>query len=124
MTQVDLALSALLRDLLDRGLLDSTLVVWMGEFGRTPQVNTNGGRDHYARAWTTVLFGGGLKTGQVVGRTDRTGAAVAERPIAVQDFLATVCKALGVNYAKMVTTPGGRPVRIVDKGEKVIEELF
>src|SRR5262249_9741103 len=124
MSQVDTALAALLRDLLDRGLLDTTLVVWMGEFGRTPQVNNNGGRDHSWRAWTTVLFGGGLKGGQVIGKTDAQGGAVTERPIAVTDFLATVCKALGVRYDRTLTTPGGRPVRIVDKGEKVIEELF
>jgi hypothetical protein len=124
MAEVDVALAALLRDLIDRGLLDSTLIVWMGEFGRTPNVNTNGGRDHYSRAWSTVLFGGGLRGGQVIGQTDATGAAVKDRPIAVQDFMATVCKALCVRYDKMVTTPGGRPVRIVDKGEKLLEELF
>src|SRR5262249_48260751 len=124
MTQVDLGLSALLRDLSDRGLLATTLVVWMGEFGRTPRLNTNVGRDHYARAWTTALFGGGLKGGEAVGRTDGEGAAVTERPISVPDFMATVCKALGIDADKTVTTPEGRPVRIVDKGEKVIGELF
>ena len=124
MTQVDAGLSALLRDLADRGLLDSTLIVWMGEFGRTPRLSNVGGRDHYHHAWTTALFGGGIKGGQVIGRTDKDGSTVAERPIAVTDFMATICKILGINYDKMVTTPGGRPVRIVNKGEKVIEELF
>jgi hypothetical protein len=124
MSQVDAGASALLTDLSDRGLLDSTLVIWMGEFGRTPRINNNGGRDHYSRAWTTALFGGGIKGGQVIGKTDRDGAAVVERPISVTDFLATVCKVLGVAHDKTLTTPNGRPVRIVDKGEKLITELF
>jgi hypothetical protein len=124
MTQVDVGLSALLRDLADRGRLDSTLIVWMGEFGRTPRINTNGGRDHYHHAWSTALFGGGIKGGQVIGRTDKEGVTVTDRPISVRDFMATVCKALGINYDRTLTPPGGRPVRIVDKGEKVIEELF
>jgi hypothetical protein len=123
MTQVDVGLSALLRDLADRGRLDSTLVIWMGEFGRTPRINNNGGRDHFHHAWTTALFGGGIKGGQVIGRTDREGAAVTDRPISVRDFMATVCKALGIDHGKTLTA-GGRPVRLVDKGEKVIEELF
>src|SRR5262249_17905320 len=113
-----------LTDLKDRGLLDSTLIVWMGEFGRTPRVNRDGGRDHYARAWSTVLFGGGIKAGQAVGKTDREGATVVERPITVPDFMATVCRALAINHDKSLTASGGRPVRIVDKGEKVIQELF
>jgi uncharacterized protein (DUF1501 family) len=124
MAEVDAGLSALLTDLKERGLLETTLVVWMGEFGRTPRVNNNGGRDHWARAWTTVLFGGGIKGGQVVGRTDREGGAVVERPVAVTDFMATVCRALGIRHDKTVTAAGGRPVRLVDKGERVIEELF
>jgi uncharacterized protein (DUF1501 family) len=124
MTQVDLGLSALLRDLSDRGLLDSTLIVWMGEFGRTPRIGQGGGRDHYQHAWSTALFGGGIKGGQAIGRTDKEGATVADRPISVRDFMATICKVLGINHDKSITTPGGRPVRIVDKGEKVIEELF
>jgi hypothetical protein len=124
MTQVDIGLSALLGDLADRGLLDSTLIVWMGEFGRTPRLNNAGGRDHFHHAWTTALFGGGIKGGQAIGSTDREGATVADRPISVRDFMATVCKVLGIDYERTLTTPGGRPVRIVDKGEKVIGELF
>jgi uncharacterized protein (DUF1501 family) len=124
MTELDAGLSALLTELKERGLLDSTLIVWMGEFGRTPRINNNGGRDHFARAWTTALFGGGIKGGQVIGKTDRDGSNVVERPIAVPDFMATVCKALGIAYEKSLTAAGGRPVRIVDKGEKVMQELF
>src|SRR3954454_15103336 len=77
MTQVDDGMSALVTDLKDRGLLDSTLVIWMGEFGRTPRLNGNKGRDHWAKAWSTVLVGGGVKGGQVIGKTDRTGAEVS-----------------------------------------------
>jgi hypothetical protein len=124
MPQLDQGLSTLVRDLADRGLLDSTLLIWMGEFGRTSRINKDGGRDHQNRAWSSVLIGGGIKGGQVIGKTDRLGATVADRPVSEVDFLATVCKVLGIDYAKRNTTPGGRPIRIVDKGEKVIEELF
>jgi uncharacterized protein (DUF1501 family) len=124
MAQVDGGMSALIGDLKRRGLLDSTLIIWMGEFGRTPRVNQNGGRDHYARAWSTLLAGGGVKGGQVVGRTDKDGAAVVDRPIAVTDFLATVCQVLGIDYTKQVLTPVGRPIRLVDKGANPIKELL
>jgi uncharacterized protein (DUF1501 family) len=117
-------MGALIRDLKDRGLFDSTLIVWMGEFGRTPAVNRNGGRDHYSRAWSAVLAGGGVRGGQAVGKTDANGAAVTERPISAADFMATVCRALGIDYAKTVQTPGGRPVRLVEKGANPIAELF
>jgi hypothetical protein len=125
--QVDPAMSALVSDLKERGLLDSTLVVWAGDFGRTPRINARGaqpGRDHYPRAWSTVMVGGGIKGGQVVGRTDAEGATVVERPISAMDFLATICTILGINYNKTNTTPNNRPVRIVDKGAKVITQLL
>ncbi len=124
---VDPALSSLVTDLKDRGLLDETLVIWMGEFGRTPKINTRGakpGRDHYPRAWSTVLVGGGIKGGQVVGKTDKEGAAVVDRPINALDFMATVCTALGIDHTKQNTTSTNRPIRIVDKGSKVVKELF
>ncbi len=125
--QVDPAMSALIKDLKERGLLDNTLVVWMGEFGRTPKINARGakpGRDHYPRAWTSVLAGGGLKGGQVIGKTDKEGAVVTDRPISAQDFLSTVCKLLGVSSQKTNLAPGGRPIRIVNKGAKPIEQLL
>src|SRR5262249_38409383 len=81
MPQLDRGMSALIRDLESRGLLKDTLVVWMGEFGRTPKVKKDGGRDHYARAWTTVLLGGGVPGGAIIGRTDKQGATVEERPV-------------------------------------------
>ena len=124
MSQVDEGTSALVGDLKERGLLDDTLVIWMGEFGRTPGINRNGGRDHYSRAWSTVLAGGGIKGGRVIGKTDAQGAAVTERPISVKDFMATVCRVLGIDYTRTIHTPSGRPIRIVDKGEKVISELL
>ncbi len=123
MTQVDQGMSTLITDLKERGLLDSTLVVWMGEFGRTPNVRPDGGRDHYARAWSTVLAGGGIKGGQAVGKTDASGATVTDRPISVSDFMATVCRALGIDYTK-THKANGRPIGIVDRGANPIEELF
>jgi hypothetical protein len=125
--QVDPAMSSLINDLKERGLLDSTLVVWMGEFGRTPRINARGakpGRDHYPRAWSSVLIGGGIKGGQVVGRTDKEGATVVERPISTIDFMATVCSILGIKHDKHNTTPSNRPIRIVDKGSNPIKELL
>ncbi|HTU19215.1 MAG TPA: DUF1501 domain-containing protein [Gemmataceae bacterium] len=125
--QVDPAISALVNDLKKRGMLDSTLIIWMGEFGRTPHINKRGakpGRDHYPRAWSTLLLGGGIKGGQVVGKTDKEGAAVVERPISALDFLSTVCEVLGIDWKKQNQTPIGRPIRIVDKGANPIKELL
>ncbi len=124
--ECDIAMAALIEDLRQRGLLDSTLIVWMGEFGRTPQ-STGGGRNHWARAWSSVLIGGGIKGGQVVGRTDRDAAAVVQRPISVPDFLGTVCTILGIDYTRKNHPTGvDRPIPIVDtsKEVKVISELL
>ncbi|MGL4550273.1 MAG: DUF1501 domain-containing protein [Gemmataceae bacterium] len=126
-SQVDPAFAALISDLKERGRLDDTLIIWAGDFGRTPKINTRGakpGRDHYPRAWSTVMVGGGIKGGQVVGKTDAEGATVTDRPINAKDFLATVCTVLGIDYTKQNTTNNNRPVRLVDKGEKVIRELI
>lgn len=120
--QADPAMSALVEDLKQRGMLDSTLVVWMGEFGRTPKFKGKG-RDHYARAWSTVLMGGGIKTGQVVGKTDKVGATVEEKPVSVGDFMATICAVLGIDHTKEYDTPGGRPMPLVAKGGKPIKEV-
>ncbi len=124
--QVDPAISALVTDLKERGLLDSTLVIWMGEFGRTPKINARGaqpGRDHYPRAWSSVMVGGGIKGGQVIGKTDKEGATVVERPISALDYMATVCKVLGIDHTKQ-NHANGRPIRVVDKGANPITELF
>jgi hypothetical protein len=124
--ECDRAMSALVDDLQKRGLLDTTLVVWMGEFGRSPRC-AGGGRNHWSRAWSSVLIGGGIKGGQVVGRTDRDAAAVVDRPISVTDFLGTVCTILGIDYTRKNHPPGvDRPIPIVDtsKGVKVLAELL
>jgi len=116
--QVDAAESALITDLKERGLLDDTLIVWMGDFGRTPKINSRGakpGRDHYPRAWSATMFGGGLKGGRVVGKTDKEGATVEENKVNSMDFLATVCEVIGVDHTKQNEAANGRPIRIVDK---------
>jgi hypothetical protein len=118
--QIDQPMAALITDLQERGLLDSTLVCWMGEFGRTPHINAKGakpGRDHYPKAWSLAMFGGGVKGGRTVGSTDKEGATVAERPTAVQDFLATACELLGIDYTRKNDTPVGRPIQIVEKAK-------
>jgi uncharacterized protein (DUF1501 family) len=117
---LDPAFAALLADLKDRGLLASTLVVWMGEFGRTPKINQNAGRDHFPLAWSTVLAGAGVKGGQAVGSTGADGAAVAERPVSVADFLATVFTAVGVDPARE-NFVDGRPIRLVKGGTPLAE---
>src|SRR4029077_3438899 len=104
----------LMEDLKERGLLDSTVIVWMGEFGRTPKINGNQGRDHWANSWTTVLAGGGIKGGQVVGKTSADGTTVEERKVEVADFLATVALALGVDVKKQTASTVARPIRIVE----------
>ena len=118
--QLDPAMGTLVKELKERGLYDSTLVIWMGEFGRSPGRGTN----HYARAWSTVVGGAGLKTAQVVGKTDARGGNVDDRPIKVTDFMATVCQALGIDHNKTVNARTGRPHRLVDKGAHVVQELF
>jgi hypothetical protein len=121
---LDPAFATLLEDLKQRGLLDTTLVVWMGEFGRTPRINGQQGRDHFPNAWSTVLAGGGVKGGQVVGSTGAGGQAVEQRPVTVPDFLATVCRALGVDPTKQNISNVGRPIRIADKSARPIEEVL
>lgn len=121
---IDKPIAALLEDLSSRGMLDSTLVVWMGDFGRTPKINQRGdkpGRDHYPRAWTSWMAGGGVKGGQVIGRTDKDGGTVEDRPISVVDFMATVCTLMGIDHTKQIQTGIGRPIRLVDKGAKLVE---
>jgi hypothetical protein len=121
---LDPAWGTLMSDLKARGLLDSTLLVWMGEFGRTPKINPQRGRDHFPNAWTTVLAGGGLHGGRVVGRTSPDGGAVTERPVSVPDFLATICMALGIDPLKQNASNVGRPIRIVDKAAQPIQEIL
>jgi hypothetical protein len=114
-TTLDNAWGSLMEDLKDRGLLDTTTIVWMGEFGRTPKINQGRGRDHYPNARSTVIAGGGIKGGQAIGKTSKDGTTVEERPTTTLDLLATLCMALGIDYEKTNPSNVGRPIRIVDK---------
>ncbi|HKA07892.1 MAG TPA: DUF1501 domain-containing protein [Gemmataceae bacterium] len=120
--QFDTAISMLFRDLADRGLLDSTLVVVTGEFGRTPRINKNAGRDHWGPAFTVLLGGGGIHGGRVVGKSDARAEKPASDPFGPEDLSATMYHLLGINPKDEFHTPDGRPVAIVNGG-KVIEEL-
>jgi hypothetical protein len=121
--EVDPALSQLIRDLKSRGMLDRTLVVCMGEFGRTPKVNNRGGRDHWPKSFSVLLAGGGVRGGRVIGKTSDDGTDVADRPVSVPDLFQTFCRALDLNPATELVTPQGRPVKIVEEG-KPVAELF
>jgi uncharacterized protein (DUF1501 family) len=121
---LDPAWATLLDDLKQRGLLETTTVVWMGEFGRTPKINQNQGRDHWANAWSVVLGGGGIKGGQVVGKTSSDGMEVTERPISTPDLLATVCRALGLNPMKQNDSNVGRPIRLVEPTAQAVKEVL
>lgn len=118
----DQAITALLTDLIDRGMLDDTLVIWMGEFGRTPQCGADGSRQHYDKAWSTVLFGGGVKGGQIIGKTDDKGIDVIDRPVSGPDFMATILDLLGIDPTIDLYV-GARPVRITDPSGSIIKEL-
>ncbi|MCA8990562.1 MAG: DUF1501 domain-containing protein [Planctomycetaceae bacterium] len=121
---LDPAWSTLISDLRSRGLLDSTLIVWMGEFGRTPVINGNTGRDHFPNAWSTVLCGGGIKGGQVYGATNESGMEVADSPVAVGGLLATVVNALGIDHTKQNLSSIGRPIPITELNSEPIGELL
>lgn len=120
---LDPAWSTLMTDLRERGLLESTLIVWMGEFGRTPKVNGTTGRDHFPLAWSTVLGGAGVKGGQVIGDTGKAGTEVADRPVKTADFYATMCASIGISPDHENISPEGRPIPLVDRGGKVIEDI-
>lgn len=121
--ELDKAMSALVEDLAQRGLLQDTVVMWMGEFGRTPRINGNAGRDHWARSWSVVVGGGGIQGGQAVGETDADGTSVVTEPYTSQDMMASVCHALGISLETTFTSLSGRPMKIANSG-KVIKELF
>jgi hypothetical protein len=121
--QVDPAFATMIGDLKRHGLLERTLVVWMGEFGRTPKINPNAGRDHFPKVFNVALAGGGIKGGQALGASNTDGTDVKDRPVTVPDLLATLCHALKVDPTKEAMTPIGRPIKIVDGGQPV-RELF
>jgi uncharacterized protein DUF1501 len=121
---LDSALSGLVRDLDNRGMLESTLVLCMGEFGRTPKINKDGGRDHYPRTWSLALAGGGIEGGRVVGSSDADGVEVKDRPVRIPDLLATVYRCLGVDPSKKLPTPmGGVKLNLTDQGAPIKELL-
>jgi hypothetical protein len=122
--RVDQTLATLVGDLEARGLLDQTLVLMMGEFGRAPVINKQAGRDHWLNVMSMVLAGGGLRHGQVIGRTDARGHSITERKVAPQDLAATVFKFLGIDLNAQWTDPQARPMPIVTEGGKPITELF
>jgi hypothetical protein len=121
---VDAAWASLMRDLQERGLLETTLIVWMGEFGRTPKFPRSDGRDHWPNSFSAVLAGGGIKGGQVIGDTGTDGASIKDRPVTVPEFLATICQALGIDHQKQNLSNVGRPIRMVAPGAEAVKEAL
>ena len=121
--RVDKTLATLVDDLDARGLLDQTLVLMMGEFGRAPVINRDAGRDHWTNVMSLVMAGGGLRHGQVIGATDRKGYGIRERKVTPQDLAATVFRHLGIDPSASWTDPQGRPVPIVTEGGRPIPQL-
>ena len=112
--ELDAGWATLMTELKERGLLETTTLVWLGEFGRTPRINNNGGRDHFPAAWSSVLAGGGIRGGQAYGRTSADGMTVEEGKLDVGDLLATLCQALGVDPGTQNISEVGRPIRIAE----------
>jgi hypothetical protein len=121
---LDPAWATLMSELEERGLLDTTTIVWMGEFGRTPKINANGGRDHFPGAWSAVLAGGGVRGGQAIGKTSPDGATVEDRPVPVGDMLATICGALAIDASHQNISNVGRPIRVVDPKAAPVKEAL
>ena len=121
---LDKALSALIGDLSDRGMLDETLVAVMTDFGRTPKINSTGGRDHWPNCFSIVMAGGGVQGGQVIGESDALGEFVKDRPITPGDLAATIYTLLGIDPGHELHTPDGRPIRVAPQDSNVISELF
>ncbi len=124
MGTLDPAMSALMKDLDARKLAGSTLLVCMGEFGRTPKINPQEGRDHYPQAWSAVLAGGGIRGGIAYGKTDAEGAKVVDKPMTIPNLFATMTTLLGINPDKTVVTPIGRPLAVTEDGVAVKELMF
>jgi uncharacterized protein (DUF1501 family) len=120
--QLDAGWATLMNELRDRGLLDRTTILWAGEFGRTPLINSNGGRDHFPQAFTCVLGGGGIAGGAVYGQTSDDGMEVIDGKINQQDLLSTLCQALGVAPSTENIADGGRPIAIAEG--QVIREVL
>jgi len=121
---MDPALASLIEDLAAIGKLESTMVIMLSEFGRTPRINNNAGRDHHARCFSCFMAGGGIKGGQVIGKSDEDAMMPADRPVNPHDLHATICHAMGIDHNKEVETPLGRPMRLISEGAKPVMELF
>ncbi len=121
---LDLAFSALIDDLKDRRMLDETLVIVMGEFGRTPKLNAAGGRDHWPRVFSVVMAGGGVSGGQVIGASDAVGESPKDYPVSPGDLVATIYQLLGIDPELELKTPDGRPIRITSHESQVVRELI
>jgi uncharacterized protein (DUF1501 family) len=119
MATLDPAMASLLHDLEQRELLDRTLVVCLGEFGRSPRVNEREGRDHHPQAWTAALAGGGVRGGVAFGATDRDGEKVVEHPVTVPELFATWAALLGLDPGRSVLAPSRRPLYLVDHADPV-----
>jgi len=111
----------LIEDLKAQGMLERTMVIALGEFGRTPKINERGGRDHWSNAMSVMFAGGGTPGGQVIGATDRQGYAAVERVLSPENFVSTVYRKLGIDPGKMVHTPEGRPVHLVSNADPISE---
>jgi uncharacterized protein (DUF1501 family) len=122
--RVDRTLNAIVTDLEQRGLLDSTLILMMGEFGRSPVMTKTAGRGHWTKVMSMVMAGGGLRHGQVIGSSDRKGHDIATRPVRPADLAATVFTHLGIDPAERWVNPQGLPLPIVTQGGRAISELF
>jgi uncharacterized protein (DUF1501 family) len=120
---LDRAMAGLIQDLNDRGMLKDTTIVWMGDFGRTPRINGNVGRDHWARSWSCVVAGGSIKGGQAVGKTNSDGTQVESDPYSSQDLMASVLKSMGISLETVFTSNNNRPMKIANSG-RVMKELF
>lgn len=120
----DQGYSALIEDLVQRGMLDNTLVCNLAEFGRTPKINPAGGRDHWPQCWTSYFAGGGVKGGRVVGKSDEIGAYPVERPVGPSEVVATIYHSLGLDLETHLPGPNARPFPLVDFGTQPIRELF
>ena len=116
---LDRAMSALIEDLSERGMLEDTAVVWMGEFGRTPRINGNNGRDHWARSWSVVAGGAGMKGGVAIGQTNADGTRVEGESYTSEDLMATVCHSLGISLETTFTSRSGRPMKIANGGKLI-----
>ena len=121
--EMDQAMSALIEDLNNSGRLQDTAIIWMGEFGRTPNINGNAGRDHWAKSWSVVVGGAGFKGGVVVGETNEQGKEVISEPYTSEDLMASVLSSLGISLETTFTSKSGRPMKIANSG-KIIKNLL